>query len=180
VDGDRLVIGGTFQYRTAQGSSVMAPGSLLLGNFGACFECGHDHSRGDRCLSFKFAPEFFEPIAAVPGAKRVDFTVPSLPPVPALMPVLAELQVVCTVATAGRVGGGGADDGCADDSGAEVATRLIGDVCSVLAGVDRAPRAPSIRDARRLDCGRQRNQLVSLPWSRASAISRRSIVSSNV
>jgi len=135
-----LVIGGTFQYRTAQGLAVMAPGSLLLGNFGACFQCGHDHSRGDRCLSFKFAPEFFEPIAAVPGARRVDFTVPSLPPVPALMPVLAELQVVCSVA-----GGGGADD-----SAAEVATRLIGDVCSVLAGVDRAPRPPSIRDTRRI------------------------------
>ena len=150
-----LVIAGTFQYRTAHGSSVMAPGALLLGNSGACFECGHDHSRGDRCLSFKFAPEFFEPIAAVPGARRVDFTVPSLPPVPALMPVLAEIQVVCSLAEGGRGEHGSAERGSAGRGSAgysvvEVATRLIGDVCSVLAGVDRAPRALSMRDARRI------------------------------
>ena len=38
----------------------MTPGSLLLGNEGACFECGHQHSRGDRCLAFHFSPEVFE------------------------------------------------------------------------------------------------------------------------
>jgi AraC family transcriptional regulator len=144
-----LVVGGTFRYRTAQGSAVMAPGSLLLGNFGTCFECGHDHSRGDRCLSFKFAPEFFEPIAAVPGATRVDFAVPSLPPVPALMPVLADLQSVCSGAEAGDRPDGTPDPVPAD-SALEVATRLIGEVSSVLAGVDRAARSPSMRDERRI------------------------------
>lgn len=36
-----LVTDGNFQYRTSQGSALMTPGSLLLGNEGACFECGH-------------------------------------------------------------------------------------------------------------------------------------------
>src|SRR2546430_5544229 len=30
---------------------LMTPGSLLLGNAGQCFECGHEHGLGDRCLS---------------------------------------------------------------------------------------------------------------------------------
>ncbi|HEX8757059.1 MAG TPA: hypothetical protein VF745_12035 [Steroidobacteraceae bacterium] len=48
--GIALVTDGNFRYRTAQGSALMTPGSLLLGNEGACFECGHQHARGDRCL----------------------------------------------------------------------------------------------------------------------------------
>ena len=67
----RLVTEGSFQYRTAQGDAVLAPGAVLLGNEGACFECGHEHAAGDRCLAFQFAPEHLEEIvAAVPGARR--------------------------------------------------------------------------------------------------------------
>lgn len=55
-----VVIEGAFQYRSAYGSEVLSPGSLLLGNAGQCFECGHDHEAGDRCLAFFYAPEFFE------------------------------------------------------------------------------------------------------------------------
>ena len=40
----------------------MTPGSLLLGNAGQCFECGHEHGIGDRCLSFSYAPDYFEKI----------------------------------------------------------------------------------------------------------------------
>jgi transcriptional regulator GlxA family with amidase domain len=55
-----------------------------LGNHGACFECGHDHAGGDRCLSFHFGPDFFERIvAAVPGARRIDFSSPRLAPIAA-------------------------------------------------------------------------------------------------
>jgi hypothetical protein len=47
-----VVTGGTFQYRSNHGCALMMPGSLLLGNAGAPFECGHEHGTGDRCLSF--------------------------------------------------------------------------------------------------------------------------------
>src|SRR5215468_10712244 len=43
---------GTFQYRTPNGRATLVPGALMLGNPGACFECGHEHGVGDRCLSF--------------------------------------------------------------------------------------------------------------------------------
>src|SRR3546814_10002889 len=39
------VLGGTFRYRTEAGTALLHPGALLLGQAGACFECGHDHSR---------------------------------------------------------------------------------------------------------------------------------------
>src|SRR5262249_1578646 len=32
---------GTFQYRSTRGSAVLAPGAVLLGDEGSCFECGH-------------------------------------------------------------------------------------------------------------------------------------------
>src|SRR5579863_3482727 len=78
-----LVTDGNFQYRTAQGSALMTPGSLLLGNEGACYECGHQHTRGDRCLAFHFSPELFESlVAAVPGVRRMTLRAPRLPPQP--------------------------------------------------------------------------------------------------
>ncbi|MGB8949374.1 MAG: hypothetical protein WCC05_10225, partial [Candidatus Sulfotelmatobacter sp.] len=51
-----IVAAGSFQYRSAAGHELMTPGSLLLGNAGQCFECGHQHGRGDRSLSFGYAP----------------------------------------------------------------------------------------------------------------------------
>src|SRR5262245_40537902 len=88
-----VVTEGTFQYRTRQGAAVLAPGALLLGNAGACFECGHDHGTGDRCLAFHFAPDHWETIvAAVPGARRTAFAVPRLPPSPPLMPLVAAAE----------------------------------------------------------------------------------------
>src|SRR3954470_14625979 len=88
-----LVTEGSFQYRTAQGNAVLAPGAVLLGNEGACFECGHEHAAGDRCLAFQFAPEHLEEIVAtVPGARRAGFALPRLPPLPALVPLLAAAE----------------------------------------------------------------------------------------
>jgi AraC-like DNA-binding protein len=85
-----MVTEGTFQYRSAQGRAVLASGSVLLGNHGTCFECGHEHATGDRCLAFHFAPACFEEIvAAMPGVRRRDFMVPSLPPLPSLARLLA-------------------------------------------------------------------------------------------
>ena len=128
---------GTFQYRSRRGSAVLAPGSVLLGNEGTCFECGHEHASGDRCLAFHFAPEHLEAIvAAVPGARRSQFAVPHLPPSPALIPLIA-------AAEAAR------DDG---DAAAleELALRLAGAVAATLAGRRRAMSRPSPRDERRV------------------------------
>jgi AraC-like DNA-binding protein len=59
-----MVVGGTFQYRSARGHHLMTPGSLLLGNAREYFECGHDHAAGDRCVAFRYAPEFLEQLIA--------------------------------------------------------------------------------------------------------------------
>jgi len=88
-----VVTAGTFQYRTTHGAAVLVPGALLLGNAGGCFQCGHEHAGGDRCLSFHFLPERFEEIVAdVPGVRRSEFNAPRLPPAPALMPLIAAAE----------------------------------------------------------------------------------------
>jgi AraC family transcriptional regulator len=80
---------GTFQYRTRDGRATLVAGALMLGNPGACFECGHEHGVGDRCLSFHFDPEYFEEIvASVPQARHLTFTVPRLSPSDRLLPVI--------------------------------------------------------------------------------------------
>lgn len=135
-----LVTAGNFQYRTAQGSALMTPGSLLLGNAGACFECGHQHTRGDRCLAFHFAPELFESVAAaVPGTQRLAMTVPRLPPVASMLPILAAAQ-----ALRDESGGG-------PEKFQELALRLAAAVCATLneeRSVSRRP--PTARDERRV------------------------------
>ena len=85
---------GTFEYRTADGRATLVPGALMLGNPGACFECGHEHGVGDRCLSFHFDPGFFEEIvASVSRARRMTFTIPRLSPSEALLPVISAAEV---------------------------------------------------------------------------------------
>jgi AraC family transcriptional regulator len=131
-----VVTAGTFQYRTRQGSAMLVPGALLLGNAGTCFQCGHEHATGDHCLAFHFTPEHFECVAAdVPGARALSFTRPSLPPVPQLVPLLA--------AEAAR------DDGDAD-AFEELAVRLIGAVVRLLAPARGSTRQPSAQDERRI------------------------------
>jgi AraC family transcriptional regulator len=77
-----IVAAGTFQYRSTTGRALMTPGSILLGNAGHCFECGHEHGSGDRCIAFNYSPECFEAIAADAGASGAGlrFTAPRLPP----------------------------------------------------------------------------------------------------
>ncbi|MGE5111705.1 MAG: helix-turn-helix transcriptional regulator [Acidobacteriaceae bacterium] len=75
-----MVAVGTFQYRSEAGRALMTPGSLLLGNAGNCFECGHEHAAGDRCIAFRYSREFMETIARDAGVKRPKFGIPRLPP----------------------------------------------------------------------------------------------------
>ncbi len=89
-----IVAAGSFQYRaqsrTGSGRELMTPGSLLLGSAGQCYECGHQHGAGDRCLSFWYAPDYFERLVADAGARgRLDFPALRLPPLRELSPVVA-------------------------------------------------------------------------------------------
>lgn len=90
-----LVTRGTFRYRSREGTAVMTPGALLLGNDGACFECGHEHSRGDRCISFHFSPERWENLARELQADGDRFTSPKLLPMPALAGLYADAENAC-------------------------------------------------------------------------------------
>jgi AraC-like DNA-binding protein len=88
-----VVLEGTFHCRSPLGSALFAPGSILLGNGGTCFTCGHEHGTGDRSLAFHYAPARLEAIvAAVPGARRLDFAVPRLAPTPALAGLVASAE----------------------------------------------------------------------------------------
>ena len=75
-----LVLAGTFQYRCDDRHELLAPGSLMLGNYGTCFECSHEHAAGDRCIAFHFTPEFFARIAADAGHARASFAAVRVPP----------------------------------------------------------------------------------------------------
>jgi AraC-like DNA-binding protein len=128
---------GSFQYRSTHGAALLVPGAVLLGNPGYCFECGHEHGTGDRCLAFNFTPDSLEAIAAdVPGARRTWFSVPRLPPLPSLAPLLADAEAA-------------RDDGDRTEL-EELALRLAGGVTSMLANTDRCAPSPSTRDQRRL------------------------------
>jgi AraC family transcriptional regulator len=132
-----VVTHGTFQYRSRLGAAVLAPGSVLLGNDGYCFECGHEHDTGDRCLAFHFTPDRLEEIvAAVPGARRTTFAVPHLPASPRLMPLIAAAEV--------------ARDNLDRLELEELGLRLAGAAAAVLAGAERTTRGPSRRDERRV------------------------------
>jgi AraC family transcriptional regulator len=75
-------------------NELMTPGSLLLGNAGQNFEVSHEHAAGDRCLSFQFAPEYFERIASDAGVKRSDrgFRLLRLPPLRELSSLIARAR----------------------------------------------------------------------------------------
>jgi AraC-like DNA-binding protein len=104
-----LVAAGSFQYRSSigrsnnrpgAGSELMTPGSILFGNPGQTYECGHDHGAGDRCISFWYSPDHFERLAADAGAPggKLQFRLLRLPPLRELSPVAA--QACCGVSQA--------------------------------------------------------------------------------
>lgn len=82
-----VVVSGTFQYRTSTGRELMTPGSILLGNAGEPFACGHEHGIGDRCISFHYSAEFAE-LAGL-NSKRQRFRIPRIPAIRGLSPQVA-------------------------------------------------------------------------------------------
>jgi len=132
-----VVTSGTFRYRTRQGDALMTPASLLLGNAGACYECGHEHATGDRCLSFHFTQRFHEAvIAAAPGARNADFNAARLACSEEFARVVADTEVA-------------RDEG---DTTAleEAAVRLAGGVATALGDRPAGGPSPAPRDMRRI------------------------------
>lgn len=130
------VIEGTFQYRTAAGAALLYPGAFLLGNAGACFECGHEHSTGDRCIALHFDLPLFEEIAAAVAQSHFRFSTPMLPAKQELALPLAKLV------TEIGAGCGALLEDCA--------VRLAEAVVGMAAGAMRSAAAPSARDLRRI------------------------------
>lgn len=129
-----LVLSGTFVYRSNRGSSLLSPGSLLLGNLGDGFECSHEHGEGDRCLSFQFEPELYERLAVEAGARDVAFDRDRLPPLRALAPLVARAHA----ALDGR------------DSLEDVALELATAVLRATGVVHRDPQPTTASDAARV------------------------------
>ncbi|MBS0245579.1 MAG: helix-turn-helix transcriptional regulator [Proteobacteria bacterium] len=136
-----VVTRGSFQYRTRAGSAVLVPGSLLLGNAGACFECGHEHAPGDRCLAFHMTPQCFEDIVAASGGGKTTFDRPALPPLQELTPILAAAEA--------------ARDSRDNGAFEEVMLRLSAAVAALLTP-SRRRQVPSIRDERRVTLAARR------------------------
>lgn len=96
------VVSGSFRYRTHAGESLMHPGAFVLGARGRCYECGHDHSRGDRCISFSFDADWFDEIfhAAAGGGSRefahAGLPASSLPPLAARVAAFADDHALAT------------------------------------------------------------------------------------
>ena len=89
------VVAGSFRYRAEQGEALLYPGALLLGNAGTCFECGHEHGIGDRCLAVHIDEELFDEVAAsAAGSHRFRFVAAMLPAMPELLPALVGLEAL--------------------------------------------------------------------------------------
>jgi AraC-like DNA-binding protein len=131
------VLRGTFRYRSVNGSALMVPGGVLLGNHGTCFECGHEHGAGDRCLAFQFAPDYWEDVvSAAAGARRAaSFSRPGVPPSASLLPLMAEVEA--------------ARDGDGEEL-EEVGLRFAGAVLAAETGEGDTVRPPGPREIGRV------------------------------
>lgn len=88
-----LVISGTFRYRTDVGEGILYPGALLLGNAGSCYECGHEHSRGDRCIALHIERELFGEVASgSSGSAHCGFRTAVLPAMSDLASISVSLK----------------------------------------------------------------------------------------
>jgi AraC family transcriptional regulator len=122
-----IVAAGSFQYRSTNGRAMLTPGAILLGSVGRCFECGHEHGAGDRCIAFNFSPAFFERIAVDAGASDTakGFAVPRLPSSQESADVVAQ---ACAELVAG-----------ASDHWDEIAVRVAARAARLVSGQARPP-----------------------------------------
>jgi AraC-like DNA-binding protein len=131
------VIDGSFTYRSDAGRGLLYPGALLLGNSGSCFECGHAHGVGDRCISLNVRDDLFGEIAAAAAStSRFRFSAPSLPPSPKALPVVALMEALSLRAPALRR--------------EELVLGLIERVVAATSDQKRIAAAPAALEARRV------------------------------
>jgi AraC-like DNA-binding protein len=89
------VLQGCFTYRSDGGESLLYPGALLLGADRSCYQCGHDHSAGDRCISFNVREDAFEDIASIASSRGGNpLGRPMLPASNRLTPLFAAIERV--------------------------------------------------------------------------------------
>ena len=119
-----MVLRGSFQYRSSAGRELMTPGSLLLGNGGQYFQCGHEHGVGDRCIAFAYEPEYFDAIAAEAEIKTRSsgFALLRLPPVRELSSLITRAYARLTRRQRANEGSGINDIGHWE----EIAIELVG------------------------------------------------------
>lgn len=136
------VMEGSFQYRCDAGRALLYPGAVLLGNAGACFECGHEHGTGDRCVSLQFSQDLFGEIAAsTAGSSRFRFGAAMLPALKSLGRPMADMAALAANTPIRK-----ADPMAVEELAIEMAEAVI----EAAAGGDVRAMAPSAADSRRI------------------------------
>jgi AraC family transcriptional regulator len=131
------VIEGTFSYRGDTGAALLHPGAFLFGNAATCYECGHEHSAGDRCIAFHFSPAYFaEAAASIAGSGRFRFPAPMLPMMPKLLPWFVRIEARTALAERLEV--------------EESVPRFMEAVIGAVSGAPPRPVRVSARDLRRI------------------------------
>jgi AraC-like DNA-binding protein len=156
-----IVLAGSFQYRSEAGHAMMTPGALMLGSPGRCFECGHEHDEGDRCVSFWYEAEYFDRLIADAGHKgRRGFAMPRIPPVRSLAPFVASAGakvVAPSTVSWHELGVGLAVGAVSLDAGASAAYRAPANaqarVTRSVRWIDRHPEASLTLDTLARDAG---------------------------
>jgi AraC family transcriptional regulator len=131
------VLDGAFRYRGETGTALLHPGAFLLGNVGASFECGHDHSRGDHCLAFHVDPDYFAELAAfAAGRASLRFKTAMLGASSKTLPWLARTHALLERRDALALG--------------EATAELFALTIATLSGQVSAPQRISANDERRI------------------------------
>ncbi len=131
-----VVLSGSFDYCTHAGNSLMHPGAVLLGAAGRCYQCAHEHGRGDRCVAFTFRPDYFNEIAAdATGDAQFEFPMPSLPASIGLAPLASRMEAMIDATALATE---------------ESAIRLAHAASRIAAGAQVAVARTTVRDERRV------------------------------
>jgi AraC family transcriptional regulator len=75
-----VVLSGSFDYRTQGGAALAVPGTVLFGNSGEYFSCGHADSAGNRRQVVHFGGDFLREVADTHGISQVRFPAVAVPP----------------------------------------------------------------------------------------------------